>query len=60
MIDIEKLLKSKRIEIYKSKYFGYSCIKENGISEIISITIFGKKFNLPHKLRKLIRHRERF
>ena len=60
MIDIEKLLKSKRIEIYKGKYFSYCLIKENGMSELISITIFGKKFNLPHKLRKLTRHKERF
>ena len=60
MMDIDKLLKSKRIEIYKSKYFSYYCIKENGISELISITIFGKKFNIPHKLRKLTRHKERF
>ena len=60
MIDIEKLLKSKRLEIYKSKYFSYCLIKENGMLEIISITIFGRKFNFPHKLRKLTRHKERF
>ena len=60
MIDIEKLLKSKRIEIYKGKYFSYCLFKENGMSELISITIFSHKFNLPHKLRKLLRYRERF
>ena len=60
MIDIEKILKSKRIEIYKGKYFSYCLIKENGMSELISITIFSQKFNLSHKLRKLTRHKERF
>ena len=59
MVDIEKLLKSKRIEIYKGKYFSYYLIKENGMSKLFAITIFGKKFNLPHKLRKLTRHKER-
>lgn len=60
MIDIEKLLKSKRLEIYRSKYLSHCLIKENGMSDLISITIFGRKFNIPHKLRKLTRHKERF
>ena len=60
MIDVEKLLQSKHMKVCGNKYFRYSCTVENGISEPCSITICGKTFYIPHKLRKLIRYRERF
>lgn len=60
MIDIEKLLKAKHIKICGNKYFSWSCLVENGISELELIRIFGKRFLLPHKLRKWTRHKERF
>lgn len=56
MIDIGKLLKSKHIKVCGNKYFGYSCIVENEISELYSVTILGMKVCIPCKLRKLTRH----
>jgi len=55
MIDIEMLFKSKHIKICGNKYFGYTCVVRDGISELHSIKVFGKGFYLPHKLRKLLR-----
>lgn len=49
MINIEKLLKSKHIKVCGNKYFGYSCIVENGTSRLYSITVCGKRFYLPYK-----------
>ena len=59
MIDIKKLLKTKHIKACGNKYFGWSCLVENGISELELIRIFGKSFLLPQQLRKWTRHKER-
>jgi hypothetical protein len=48
MINIEKLLKSKHIKVCGNRFFGYSCIVENEISRLYSITLFGKSFYLPY------------
>ena len=56
MIDIGKLLKSKHIKTCGNKYFGWSCVVENGMSELYSIKICGNIFYIPHKLRKYTRH----
>lgn len=48
MIDIEKLMKSKHIKVCGNRFFGYSCIVENEISRIYSITVFSKRFYLPY------------
>ena len=60
MIDTDWLLKTKHMKFRGNKYFGFYCVSENGISEFCSIRIFGKRFGIPHKLRKLTRHKERF
>ena len=59
MIDIEKLLKTKHIKVCGNKYFGWSCLVENEISELELIRIFGKRFLLPRQLRKWTRRKER-
>ena len=58
MINIDWLLKTKHIKCHGNKYFQFCCISENGISEPCSIRIFGKRFEIPRKLRKLLRHKE--
>ena len=52
MIDINTLLKSKHIEMYKTKYFTFYFINENEKLELSSIAIFNKKFKVPNSLRK--------
>ena len=47
-IDVEKLFKSKHIKVYGNKFFGYSCIVENEISKLYSITVCGKRLCLPY------------
>lgn len=59
MINIDCLLKTKHIRFCGNKYFGFYCISENGISKPCSIRIFGKRFEIPHKLRKLITFKKR-
>ena len=59
MINIDELKKTKHYRIYGNKYFGLSWLVKNGISELVSIRLFGKSFSIPCKLRKLTRHKER-
>ena len=60
MIDMQKLLTSKRIEICGNKYFRLYSVVENGISEPHMIRFFGKLFYIPQWLRKRLRHKDRF
>ena len=46
-MDINKLLKSKRIKVCGNKYFSRSYIVENGIRKLYTITICGKRFRFP-------------
>lgn len=50
-MDINKLLKTKHIEVCGNKYFGWSCVVKNGIRQLYTITLCGKRFEFPHKLR---------
>lgn len=59
MIDIDCLLKTKHMKFRGNRYFGFYYISENGISKPCSIRIFGKRFEIPHKIRKLITLKER-
>ena len=60
MINIDELKKTKHYRICGNKYFGWSWFVKNGVSELVSIRLFGKSFSIPHKLRKFTRHKERF
>ena len=58
-MDINKLLNSKHIRIYRNKYFYCACVVENGIAEPYKLKAFGIRLYLPHWLRKLFRHKEK-
>ena len=60
MISMDELKRCRHIRISGNKYFSWCWKVENGMSELISIRLFGKRFSIPHKLRKFTRHKERF
>ena len=60
MIDIGRLLKTRHIKYCGNKWFGFYCVCENGMSEPCSIKMFNKRVGIPHKLRKWMKHKERF
>ena len=59
-MDLNRLLNSKHIRIYRNKCFYCACVVENGMSEPYKIKIFGIRLYIPHWLRKRLRHKAQF
>lgn len=47
-MDISNLLQSKHLKVHGNKYFGWSCIVENGIRKSYTIKICGKHIKLSN------------